>query len=119
MKIPISNPERIRIIRLLERKSKQEKAAVWKVLARHISKAKRSRIAVNLSHINRHSKENETVVIPGKTLGAGRLNHPVKVAAFSFSKQAKEKVQEAGGKCLRIEELLEENPRGSNVRILA
>lgn len=119
MKNPISNPERIKNIRLLERKSKQEKAEIWKVLARHLSKSKRSRIAVNLSHINRHSKENETVVIPGKTLAAGKLSHPVKIAAFSFSKQAREKIQEAGGKCLMIEELLDENPRGSNVKILA
>ncbi len=119
MKIPISNPERIKIIRLLERKSRKERAPLWKVLAGHISKSKRSRIAVNIRHIERHSDENETIIVPGKTLGAGKLSHPVNVAAFSFSKQAREKVLEAGGKCLRIEDLIEENPRGSNVRILA
>jgi large subunit ribosomal protein L18e len=58
------------------------------------------------------------VVVPGKVLGAGSLEHSVSVAAFSFSDQAKVKISKAKGKCLSILDLLESNPKGSDVRIL-
>ncbi|MEM2727131.1 MAG: 50S ribosomal protein L18e, partial [Archaeoglobaceae archaeon] len=43
---------------------------------------------------------------------------PVKVAAFNFSATAKAKIKEAGGECMKIEELLRINPSGKGVRIL-
>jgi large subunit ribosomal protein L18e len=58
------------------------------------------------------------VVVPGKVLGAGNLDHPVSVAAFSFSAEAKSKISKAKGKCLSISELIEDNPKGSNVKIM-
>jgi len=58
------------------------------------------------------------VVVPGKVLGAGNLDHPVSVAAFSFSTQARLKISKARGKCLSISELIEVNPKGSNVKIM-
>jgi len=57
-------------------------------------------------------------VVPGKVLGAGRIDHPVHVAAFSFSDQARFKILRAKGKCLSILELMEKNPKGTNVKIL-
>jgi large subunit ribosomal protein L18e len=51
-------------------------------------------------------------------LGAGIIDHPVKVAAFQFSEQARLKIGKAKGKCLSIEELMEKNPKGSNVKII-
>jgi large subunit ribosomal protein L18e len=73
---------------------------------------------VNLSRLNRHTRARETVVVPGKVLGAGNLEHSVSVAAFSFSSQARLKISKARGKCLSISELLEAKPDGSNVRIM-
>ena len=34
-------------------------------------------------------------------------------------KTAKQIIEEAGGKCITIEELVKENPKGSNVKIMA
>ncbi len=73
---------------------------------------------MNVSRINRHTKEGDTVVIPGKVLGAGRINHPVHVAAFAFSERAQSKILKAKGKCLSIPELMEKVPRGAGVKIL-
>lgn len=83
-----------------------------------LSKPKRRRVAVNLSRINRYTKENDEVIVPGKVLGSGVINHPVKVAAFTFSDKARSKIIKAKGKCLTIPELAEMNPKGSNVKII-
>ena len=58
------------------------------------------------------------MAVPGKVLGAGRIDHPINVAAFAFSEQAKSKILEAKGKCLSFSELVEKNPKGTNVKIL-
>jgi len=113
-----TNPELLSTIHSLTKKAKDSNAPIWRDIAEDLTASKRRRIAVNLSRLNRHTKAKETVVVPGKVLGAGILSHPVTVAAFSFSAQAKLKIMKAKGKCLSIPELLESNPEGSNVRII-
>ncbi|RLF12677.1 MAG: 50S ribosomal protein L18e [Thermoprotei archaeon] len=91
---------------------------MWLDVARRLAKPRRKRISVNLSRINRHTSEGDVVVVPGKVLGAGLLRHPVTVAAFAFTRSARQKILEAGGKCLDIRELVELNPKGSGVKII-
>jgi len=112
------NPELLNLLRSLRKKAKENDAAIWRDVAERLSSSRRRRVAVNLSRLNRYTKEKETVVVPGKVLGAGKLEHPLIVAAFSFSKQARTKIPSAKGKCLTIPELLKGNPKGSNVRIM-
>jgi len=112
------NPELLELIRSLRKKAKENDAAIWRAVANNLSTSKRRRIAVNLSRLNRHTKEKETVVIPGKVLGAGRLEHPLTVAAFAFSSEARSKITQVKGKCVSITELLEGNPKGSNIKIM-
>lgn len=73
---------------------------------------------VNISRLNRYTKENDQVVVPGKVLGAGLIDHPVTVAAFAFSNEAREKISRAKGKCISIPDLIKINPSGTNVKIL-
>ncbi|RJS94579.1 50S ribosomal protein L18e [Candidatus Bathyarchaeota archaeon] len=114
----MTNPELISLIRFLRKKSRENEAAIWKRVAEALSKSKRRRIVVNISRISRYTKENDEVVVPGKVLGSGTINHPVKVAAFAFSEQAKSKIIKAKGECLSIPELVQMNPKGSNVKII-
>ena len=114
----MTNPELISLIRFLRKKSRENEAAIWKRVAERLSKSKRRRIVVNISRISRYTKENDEVVVPGKVLGSGTINHPVKVAAFAFSEQAKSKIIKAKGECLSIPELVQMNPKGSNVKII-
>ena len=81
-------------------------------------RSRRRRIAVNVSRLNSYPKEGETAVVPGKVLGAGKIDHPLHVAAFAFSEQARLKILKAKGKCLSILELVERNPKGTNVKII-
>lgn len=113
-----TNPNLIELIRLLRKASNQYKAGIWRAIADYISRPRGRRVAVNLSRLNRYTREGDIVVVPGKVLGAGILDHTVTVAALSFSKQAKEKILMAKGKCISIQELIELNPKGSNVKII-
>jgi large subunit ribosomal protein L18e len=71
-----------------------------------------------LSTINRNTKKSDVVVVPGKILGSGTINHAVTVASFGASEKAKEKLVAAKAKYLSIPELLEKNPKGTNVKII-
>ena len=107
-----------RTIRLLRKYANTYSAPIWRYVAELLERPRRLRIVVNVSKINRYTREGETVVVPGKVLGAGEIKHSVTVAALSFSYTALSKIERAGGRAIHIQRLLEENPRGSNVRII-
>lgn len=112
------NPQLVNLIRYLRKAARENDARIWKSIAKSLSKPRSQRIAINLSHINRNSTKDEVIAVPGKVLGAGKLNHPVVVVAFAFSNTAKDKIQKSKGKCLTFSGLVEKNPRGSNVKIV-
>lgn len=114
-----SNPNLVKLIDELLVASAKNEAKVWKDIAERIAKPRRLYAEVNVSKIERYAKDNETIIVPGKVLGSGKINKKVTVAALSFSESAKRKIENAGGKCLTIMQLLEENPKGSGVRIMA
>jgi len=102
----------------LRRKSRENQAVIWRDLAERLAKPRRKRTTVNISRVNRYAEEGDEVLVPGKVLGSGLLDHPVKVAALDFSDQARSKILKAKGQCLSISELLETNPKGTNVKVI-
>jgi large subunit ribosomal protein L18e len=58
------------------------------------------------------------MVVPGKVLSEGIVTDKLQVAAVSFSSKARTKITTVGGKCLTVEQLMEKNPSGKNVRII-
>ncbi len=114
-----SNPNLSALIDTLLEEGARNKAAIWKDVAERLAKPRRLYAEVNLSKIQKYAREGETILVPGKVLGSGELNKKVAVAALSFSEKAKSKIEASGGRCLTILELLRENPKGSNVRIIA
>jgi large subunit ribosomal protein L18e len=113
-----TNPELVQLIRSLKKQSREQNADIWHDVAEYLSKSRRSHVVVNLSNINRHTKRSDTVVVPGKVLGTGSLNHSVTIAAFAVSDSAAVKLKAARAKYLSIPELLEKNPTGANVKII-
>jgi len=107
-----------RLIRYLRKKSNEEEAKIWKDIAWRLERPRRGRAEVNVSRINRYTKEGDTVIVPGSVLGAGNLDHKVTVAAWKFSETARKKIVDAGGEAIAIEELVERNPKGSGVLIM-
>ncbi len=102
----------------LRKESASQKAAFWSRIAEDLEFPTRKRRVVNLSKLNRFTKANETVIVPGKVLGSGTIEHGVVIAALAFSNNAKERIEQAKGKCLTIAELIKQNPKGKDVRII-
>lgn len=118
MKLREKNPELKTLIEYLHKKSFELDAKIWKAVAKNLNKPTRSGHKVNLYRIQKHVKSKETILVPGVVLGSGEIKKPVNVAALKFSKNAKEKIEKAGGKCMSIQELFEKNKKGKGVRII-
>lgn len=102
----------------MRKESTISNAALWDRVADDLEKPTRQRRVVNISRIALHAKPNETVVVPGKVLGSGALPHGVVVAALSFSSGAKNRIEEAKGKALTIEQLLKQKPKAKDLKLL-
>lgn len=113
-----TNPVLRKLVRQLRAKAKEQKVSLWRDLAERLAQPRRARAEVNLSHLSRYSGEGSTVVVPGKVLGAGKLDHPISIAAFKFSGTARRKIIGAGGKVLTLQQLLEQNPSGKSVILM-
>jgi len=113
-----TNPVLRKLVRQLRERGKEKKVALWLDLAERLLQPRRARAEVNLSHLSRYSSEGSTIVVPGKVLGAGKLDHPISVAAFKFSGTARRKIIGAGGKALTIQQLLDQNPSGSSIILM-
>lgn len=113
-----TNPLLKELIKELKKASIEQDVAIWKRVASDLEKPTRNRRIVNLSRINRYTKENETIVVPGKVLGSGELNHKLNVSAYKFSESALEKLQKIGAKATSLKELIKENPKGKKIKII-
>ena len=113
-----TNPVILDLITGLKKQSREKEVPLWRDIAVRLERPTRNYPEVNLSRINRHTKEKDLILVPGKVLGSGELNHKLTVAAVSFSGSAKDKITAAGGTCLTIGELMSQNPEGSRVRII-
>ena len=113
-----SNPILMGLIVELKKRSSEQKANIWKRVASDLEKPTRQRRVVNLSRISRHTKENEVIIVPGKVLGAGDLEHKLTISAFQFSDGAKEKIEKVGAKIVPLLELSKSNPSGKRIRII-
>lgn len=117
MKIQKTNPNLVNLINVLIKNGYERNAMIWVAVAKRLAKPTRRMAEVNISKINRYTKKGDTVVVPGKVLGCGNLDHSVVVSAFKFSKSAKEKIEKIG-KVMTIEELMKKNPKGKGVKIM-
>ncbi len=118
MKRKKSNPELTELITKLRVLSNQENVNIWKRLAEDLEKPTRQRRIVNLSKIDRFTKEDEVVIVPGKVLASGNVGHKLTVGAYQFSKEAKNKLESGDISCFSIQEMMSKNPKGKNVKII-
>ena len=107
-----------RLINELKKRSNEQDAGIWKRVAVDLEKPTRQRRVVNLSNLSRSTKEDEVIVVPGKVLGAGDLEHKLTISAFQFSDGAKKKLEKAGAKIVPLLELSKEKPNGKGIRII-
>jgi large subunit ribosomal protein L18e len=106
------------IIWTLRRGFKTSKKPIWRALEREISKSRTIRREVNISRLSAATKNEDIVVVPGKVLGSGEMDHKLTVCAFSISDAAMRKITIVGGKVLTLNELMDRHPDGKGVRII-
>ena len=112
------NPVVSSLIVELRKASRSNEAPIWRAISNKLKRPRRNRSEVNISKINRYTKDTDYVIVPGKVLGSGEINHAVTVAAISVSETAKSKIEAAKGKVITISDLVKENPKGTGVHIL-
>lgn len=116
MKIRDKSPSTRVLIEDLQKKGTEN--PIWKAIARSLNRPQRKGYEVNLLRIEKYAKPREKIIVPGVVLGVGEIKKAVTVAALKFSGAARGKIEKAGGKCLAIEEMMKENPKGKGVRIM-
>ncbi|PIU76011.1 50S ribosomal protein L18e [Candidatus Pacearchaeota archaeon CG06_land_8_20_14_3_00_35_12] len=94
---------------------KKQKKAFWLRIAQLLARPKSKTAEVNFEKLNKMTSANETVIVPGKLLGTGKLEHPLTIAVFSVSNKAK---NEKNAKLISIEQLLKNNLQGKNIKII-
>jgi len=114
-----TNPELVSTINFLKLKGRQTQTPLWSAVARYLGKSRRSRITLNLGEVSRHVSDGAVLVVPGKVLSSGEPARMLTIAAFKFTPETMTKVEKAGGRCIPIQKLVEENPNGNGVRLLA
>jgi len=102
----------------LKKASTKNDAPIWAKLAEYALKPSIARRDLNLNRIGQLTKENDTVVFPGKVLGTGNIPHKITLFSFSISNSAATKIIENGGKLISYSDLIEQNPTGKGVVLL-
>jgi len=113
-----SSEQLIKTVDDLKKVSRENTAPLWRDIAERLERPARNWSEVNLDKASETLREGEVGVVAGKVLGTGRARRGLVLAAYSFSKGAKEKLQASGGKALSLRELADSNPKGTKVRIL-
>ena len=114
----MTNQVVIRMAKELKKASTKNDAPIWAKLAEYALKPSIARRDINLKRIAQLTKENDTVVFPGKVLGTGNIPHKVTLCSFSISNSAANKILENGGKLISYSDLIEQNPTGKGVVLL-
>jgi len=105
------------LIQDLKKLASEQKVKLWKRIANDLEKPTRSRRTTNLYKLQKTIREDETAIVPGKVLSLGDFDKKNTIAAYQFSKQAKEKINKTG-KTISIQDLIKQNPKGTKVRII-
>jgi len=103
---------------LLKRTSQKSGAKIWLKASKTLSKSISRKPKVNVGKIDQLTNKDSIVLIPGKVLGGGTVSHKIIIGAYSFTKSAEIKIQNAGGKALLIPEFLEEYSTKKDVMLI-
>ena len=107
----------LHIARDLKQASKKNEAPIWSRLAVLALKQSSSRRVVNLTRINKTTKENDILFVPGKVLGTGNISHKITLSSFSMSVTAAKKIIQTGGSIITYSDMIKKYPTGKGVII--
>ena len=97
---------------------KRSGSPIWKSIEKKFQSSRSNRSEVNVSKLDNITKEGDIVIVPGKVLGSGIINHKIILSCFSISVTPMKKVIDCGGEVITINELVQQYPDGKGVRII-
>ncbi|HUC38996.1 MAG TPA: 50S ribosomal protein L18e [Candidatus Acidoferrum sp.] len=106
MKIHAERNDVIEWLDLLSKGSDSKKTKLWMRVHELLSVPARKRVSVNIYKINKYSKEGDNVIVPGKVLSVGAMDHKINITALEYSKSAMEQLHMAGCKVLALKEMI-------------
>ncbi len=113
------NPLRIKLIEDIKNFNKDKNYKFWNKIVKELSRSRRNSKGVNLWKINKYTNEGDVVIVPRKLLGDGEIAHKVTIAAFQVSESVKQKAKTNSNiRLISIYDLMNENPKGSRVKII-
>ena len=107
----------LHMVKDLKQASKKNEAPIWSKLADLALKPSSSKRTINLTRINRITKESDVLFVPGKVLGTGNLSHKITLSSFSMSVTAANKIIQTGGNILTYSDMIKKFPTGKGVII--
>ena len=107
----------LHMVKDLKQASKKNEAPIWSKLADLALKPSSSKRTINLTRINRITKESDILFVPGKVLGTGNLSHKITLSSFSMSTTAKNKIIQSGGNIMIYSDMIKKFPTGKGVII--
>lgn len=116
--IQMTNAVILHMARELKDASKKNKAPIWSRLAELALKPSSARRTINVSEIDRLTKDGDVIIVPGKVLGTGGMSHKITLCSFSISNSGAQKILDQGGKILSYSELIKNHPTGKGVTII-
>ena len=105
------------MVKDLKQASKKNEAPIWSRLAELARKPSSSKRVVNLSRINKTTKDNDVLFVPGKVLGTGNISHKITLSSFSISTTARNKIIQSGGSIMIYSDMIKKFPTGKGVII--
>ena len=87
-------------------------------IEKELKRPRSNRREVNVGKISKLTKKGSVIVVPGKVLGNGLIDHSVTIGAISFSDEALKKIYSSGGKAINLNEFFEQNSKTKGVQII-
>ncbi len=113
----VKGPESIVKQRLLNQLRKAKKP-VWKRVREILLQPKRREVEVNLRKLGKVTKKDDVVVVPGKILAVGSLDHPITLAYVDASKAALKGLEASKSKVMPLQKFLENDAEQKNIKIV-
>ncbi len=76
---------------------------------------KRKHIKVNLWKLNKYSKQDDNLIVPGKVLSVGNIDHKITICAIDFSELALQRLKKSDSNIIKIDQAI--NKTG-NIKII-
>ncbi|MEM1535229.1 MAG: 50S ribosomal protein L18e [Candidatus Pacearchaeota archaeon] len=110
------------LLRKLIYKLKSSKSEFWVNVARLLARPRSKAIEVNIKKLNQALKEEaegeKIFLVPGKVLGFGVLEKPIRLACYKISNSAKSQLAQNGSELLSIEQVYEKNKSGEGIKLV-